>query len=154
MFSRACEYAIRAVLYISIKSINGSRLGIEEIAREIDAPAPFTAKILQPLSREGIIASIKGPNGGFYVDPKAKPVLLNRIVQVIDGEDVLNECTLGLKECSDKYPCPIHHDLKAYKDKLRKVLKEKTIQQLAKELAEGKSFLKTTKVKQVRIRTH
>ena len=154
MFSRACEYAIRAVLYISIKSINGSRLGIEEIAREIDAPAPFTAKILQPLSREGIISSIKGPNGGFYIDPKAKPILLNRIVQIIDGNDVLNECTLGLKECTDKYPCPIHNDMKEYKNKLRIVLKEKNIQQLAKELAEGKTFLRSANSKHARSKIH
>lgn len=142
MFSKACEYAIRAVLYLSVKSINGSKLGIAEIAREIDAPAPFTAKILQPLSREGIISSVKGPNGGFYIDPKAKAVLLNDIVRVIDGEDVLHACTLGLKECSDSFPCPIHNDMKAYKDRLREVLKKKTIQQLATELATGKSFLR------------
>lgn len=150
MFSRACEYAIRAVLYISIKSINGSKLGIAEISKEIDAPAPFTAKILQPLSREGIISSIKGPNGGFYLDPKAKPILLNSIVKAIDGDDVLHECTLGLKECSDKFPCPIHNDVKAYKDKLRDVMKEKTVQQLAKELAAGKTFLKNYKAKLIR----
>lgn len=147
MFSKACEYAIRAVLYLSIKSINGSKLGIAEIAKEIDAPAPFTAKILQPLSREGIISSIKGPNGGFYIDPKAKPVLLNSIVKAIDGEDILHKCTLGLKECSDQFPCPIHHDMKAYKDKLREVMKEKTVQQLAKELSTGKTFLKNQKGK-------
>ncbi|MCB0485648.1 MAG: Rrf2 family transcriptional regulator, partial [Flavobacteriaceae bacterium] len=71
MFSKACEYAIRATLYISIKSIEGSRLGIKEIAKEIDSPEPFTAKILQTLSREGIISSIKGPNGGFFLEPNA-----------------------------------------------------------------------------------
>jgi Rrf2 family protein len=150
MFSKACEYAIRAVLYISIKSINGSKLGIQEIARQIDAPAPFTAKILQTLSRERIIASIKGPNGGFFLDPKAKPIPLNSIVKAIDGDNVLHACTLGLKECSDKFPCPIHHDIKAYKDKLRELMKVKTVQQLATELAAGKTFLKNSKSKSTR----
>lgn len=147
MFSKACEYAIRAALYISIKSIDGSKLGIKEIAKEIDSPVPFTAKILQTLSREGIISSIKGPNGGFYLEPKAKPVSLNDIVKVIDGDDVLHACSLGLKQCSNEFPCPIHDEIKAYKDRLRKVMKEKTVQQLAIELASGKTFLKNYKVK-------
>lgn len=147
MFSKACEYAIRATLYISIKSIDGSRLGIKEIAKEIDSPEPFTAKILQTLSREGIISSIKGPNGGFYLEPNAKPIPLNMIVRAIDGEDALHTCTLGLKECSDKFPCPIHHEVKKYKDHVRKTMREKTVQELTWELSKGNTFLKIGKRK-------
>jgi|JI10StandDraft_1071094.scaffolds.fasta_scaffold1268178_1 Rrf2 family protein len=142
MFSKACEYAIRAVLYISIKSIDGSKLGIKEIAKEIDSPEPFTAKILQTLSREKIISSIKGPNGGFYLEPKSKPIALNTIVKAIDGDDVLQTCSLGLKVCSDVSPCPIHNEIKVYKAQLQKIMKEKSVQELAKELSNGKTFLK------------
>jgi len=145
MFSKACEYAIRATLYISIKSIEGSRLGIKEIAKEIDSPEPFTAKILQTLSREGIISSIKGPNGGFFLEPNAKPIPLNTIIKAIDGEDVLHTCTLGLRECSDKFPCPVHHEVKKYKEHVRKTMKEKTVQDLTNELSKGKTFLKIKK---------
>jgi Rrf2 family protein len=142
MFSKACEYAIRATFYISIKSIEGSKLNINEIAKEIDSPVHFTKKILQTLSREGIISSIKGPNGGFFLEPSAKPIPLNNIVKAIDGDDVLYTCSLGLKECSDEFPCPIHHDIKKYKDQLRKIMKEKTVQDLSYELSEGRTFLK------------
>jgi Rrf2 family protein len=147
MFSKACEYAIRAALYISTKSVDGSKLGIKEIAKEIDSPAHFTAKILQTLTREGIISSIKGPNGGFFLDPKAKPVPLTSIVKAIDGENILHSCSLGLKECSDRFPCPIHHDIKAYKERLRQIMKEKTLQQLGSDLITGKTFLKNYKGK-------
>lgn len=143
MFSKACEYALRAVLYISIKGINGSRLSIPQIAKEIDAPFAFTGKILQTLVQEKIISSVKGPGGGFFLDPKAKPVALNAIVKAIDrSDDVLHACTLGLKECSDKFPCPVHGEIKAYKDQVRKVMKETTVQSLTDNLAAGKTFLK------------
>lgn len=147
MFSKACEYAIRAALYISVKSIDGSKLGIKEIAKEIDSPEHFTAKILQTLSREGVISSIKGPNGGFFLDPKSKPIPLNAIVKAIDGDDILNSCSLGLKQCSDKFPCPIHHEIKAYKERIRDIMKEKTLQHLSIELAEGKTFLRNYKIR-------
>jgi Rrf2 family protein len=147
MFSKACEYAIRAALYISVKSIDGSKLGIKEIAKEIDSPEHFTAKILQTLSREGVISSIKGPNGGFFLDPKSKPIPLNAIVKAIDGDDILNSCSLGLKQCSDKFPCPIHHEIKAYKERIRDIMKEKTLQHLSIELAAGKTFLRNYKIR-------
>jgi len=148
MFSKACEYALRAVFYISIKSIKGSRLGIPEIAKEIDAPVAFTAKTLQTLVREGIISSIKGPKGGFFIDPKSKPISLTTIVKAIDGsDDALHTCTLGLNECSDKFPCPIHHEIKQFKDHVRKVMRETTVQELSSDLIKGKTFLKTIRDK-------
>lgn len=151
MFSKACEYALRAALYISIKSVNGSRLSIPEIAKEIDAPFAFTGKILQTLVREEIIYSIKGPNGGFYIDPKAKPVTLSDIVKAIDkSNDVLHNCALGLKDCSDKFPCPIHNEIKEYKTHLRKVMGETTVQSLSANLLSGKTFLKNTRGKKSR----
>jgi Rrf2 family transcriptional regulator, iron-sulfur cluster assembly transcription factor len=146
MFSKACEYAIRAVLYIAIRSADGTKLNIKEIAREIDSPQPFTAKILQSLVREGIISSVKGPNGGFFLKPKSKPILLNSIVKAIDGVDIFQTCVLGLKECSDKFPCPVHNEIKAYKNKLREILRKKTIQELAQEFGKGKTFLKNFKI--------
>jgi Rrf2 family protein len=147
LFSKACEYAIRAALYISAKSIEGSRLGISEIAEEIDAPVAFTAKILQTLAREGIISSIKGPNGGFFIEPKAKPIRLITIVKAIDGEKVLSACVLGLKECSDEFPCPVHKEVKPFKDRVKKIIEEKTIQDLSADLTSGSVFLKRKRTK-------
>jgi len=150
MFSKACEYAIRASLYISRKRGAGTKLGIKEIAKEIDSPLPFTAKILQTLTREGIVSSTKGPNGGFFLDPKAKPVPLYAIVKAFDGDDVLHGCSLGLKECSDRFPCPIHHDVKSYQTQLRKIMREKTLQKLSDDLSRGKTFLKARQIKSSR----
>ena len=142
MFTKACEYAIRAVLFIAMKSVDGSRLGIPEIARAIDSPVPFTAKILQTLVRKKIISSIKGPNGGFYLDPKAKPIPINAVVKAIDGDDVLSSCALGLKKCSDSFLCPVHHEVKLYKDKLKEVFKDTSIQSAARDVLQGKAYLK------------
>ncbi len=65
MFSKTCEYAIRALIFVAQKSKNGGRTGIKEIANGIDSPEYFIAKILQDLSRKGFVQSAKGPTGGF-----------------------------------------------------------------------------------------
>ena len=68
MFSKACEYGIRASILIASESVNGNRLGLITIAKKIDSPEAFTSKILQKLVKEKIIFSIKGPGGGFEVN--------------------------------------------------------------------------------------
>src|SRR5690554_5041392 len=68
VFSKSCEYAMRAVFYIARSTQEGRRVSIREIAEKIKSPEPFLAKILQKLSKEGIVQSIKGPNGGFYLN--------------------------------------------------------------------------------------
>ncbi|MDX1365867.1 MAG: Rrf2 family transcriptional regulator, partial [Arenibacter latericius] len=61
MFSKACEYGIKATLFIAQKSLNQQRVSLKEIASEIDSPIAFTAKILQSLARSGMVDSHKGP---------------------------------------------------------------------------------------------
>ena len=65
MFSKACEYAIKASIYIAISSLEGKRVTPKQISEEIDSPTAFTAKILQALVRNNIVNSVKGAYGGF-----------------------------------------------------------------------------------------
>lgn len=141
MFSKACEYAIRAMMYIVTHTGDGSKVGIKDIARYTETPEPFVAKVLQILSRRGIVSSAKGPNGGFYIEGRNRQVPLIDIVRAIDGEDLFLRCGLGIKNCSEKKPCPIHYEYKAIRENLRDMLKTNTIQDLASGLVKGETFL-------------
>lgn len=146
MFSKSCEYAIRAVIYISSESKAGRKLSIQEIHEAIEAPEHFTAKILQILSRNRILSSQKGVHGGFYLDKIQGELKLIDIVEAIDGKTLFTGCGLGLKQCSETEPCPIHDKFKAIRNNLRKMLEETTIEELGKKLKNGKSVLKTLQV--------
>src|SRR5690554_2288914 len=100
MFSKTCEYSIRALIYIAQQTKDGSKIGIKSIAKGIDSSEYFIAKILQELSREGFVKSIKGPNGGFYLSEQNKSTTLSEIVRHVDGNKLFESCVLGLKECS------------------------------------------------------
>ena len=141
MISKACKYGIRATVFVAFKAGNGTKLGVKEIAREIDAPEAFTGKILQALNKHQILTSLKGPYGGFFIEDYQldQPVL--KIVAAIDGMAVFRECGLGLKQCSAAHPCPMHDRFKAARDSLLQVFQETTIRQLAGEFISGKSFL-------------
>jgi Rrf2 family protein len=143
MFSKACEYGIRAVIYIWSQNRKGGKLGVKDICREIDAPEYFTAKILQSLARKDLLSSTKGPNGGFYISENQENMRLLDLVVAIDGDKLFNGCGLGLKQCSESYPCPIHDEYKSIRENLSKLLSDKTIKALAEEVSSGKSTLTT-----------
>lgn len=142
MFSKACEYGIRAMLHIARTSKVGTRVGIREISKAIDSPEPFMAKILQDLSRKGLVLSIKGPNGGFYMNAIHQKISLAEIVTAIDGDQLFNGCGLGLKACNEKKPCPIHYEFKAIRTNLKAMLQSTALEDLTENLEKGLFHLK------------
>jgi Rrf2 family transcriptional regulator, iron-sulfur cluster assembly transcription factor len=141
MLSRTTEYALRAIVYIALHNEGGHKVGIKEVAKELDLPQPFTAKILQDLVRKDVIASVKGPGGGFYLHKSASEVTVLEVIQNIDGLEAFRKCGMGMKQCSETHPCPLHNDIKAYRDHLLKVFRSKTIQSLVDSINTGKYFI-------------
>lgn len=142
MFSKTCEYAIRALIYIAQKSKDGNRIGIKEIASGIDSPEYFIAKILQDLSKKGFVQSAKGPNGGFYMDENNLKLSVADIVREIDGDKLFSGCGFGLKECSESHPCPIHNEFKHIRQAIKTMLEESRIQLFVENLDLKLTFLK------------
>jgi Rrf2 family protein len=143
MFSKSCEYGIRAAIFIAVESFNGRKTGIKEIARQIDSPEPFTAKILQILVKHQIITSFKGPSGGFFIPVESLPLIkLATIVSAIDGDKVFKDCALGLKECTEESPCPLHCEFKRIREELEVLLKSTSIEDSIAGLQLKQTFLK------------
>ena len=145
MFSKTTEYALRATIYIAQKSTEENKLGIEEISNAIDSPQSFTAKILQLLTRDKIVSSVRGPNGGFYISEKAKKLPARSILQAMGEAEVLEKCVLGLKKCSEVQPCPMHSQYKSIRQQLIQLFVTKTIQQLAADIKDGVVFINNKK---------
>jgi Rrf2 family protein len=144
MFSKACEYGIRATIYLARLSKEGEYSSLKQVSKAIDSPVAFTAKILQLLTRNGIILSTKGSTGGYEI-PKSQltKITLSDIVDAIDGNTIYNECGLGLKNCNESKPCPLHFQFKAIRDDLKQMLQTTTVLDLANEIHLGVAFLKS-----------
>lgn len=146
MFLKTTEYALRAVIYIAQKSSQEKKLGLAEIAKAIDSPQSFTAKILQQLtSGDKIISSTRGPNGGFYISEKSKKLPVYAILEAMGEDEILKKCVLGLKLCSEIKPCPLHHQYKLIKPQLVRMFETKTISDLANEIESGTSYISNKK---------
>ena len=143
MFSKACEYGIKAAIFIATKSYEGKRVSPKEISAEIDSPQAFTAKILQALVKHNIINSVQGAYGGFEIDKtNISNVKLSQIVNAIDGDSIYSGCGLGWEKCDENHPCPVHDKFKGVRDELKHMLEETNLEELALNIKSGASFLK------------
>ncbi len=144
MFSKSTEYALRAIIYLAQKSSPDQKIGIMEVADTIGSPKSFTAKILQKLTKDNkLISSVTGPSGGFYLTEQAKKKSLLHVLNLLEDEGIITGCILGLKECSEVNPCPMHSQYKKIKPLLLDMLDHKTIQQLASEMKDPKVVIQS-----------
>jgi Rrf2 family protein len=142
MFSKSCEYGIKAIIYIASQSMLERRVKIGEVVEHIDSPVAFTAKIVGALVKENIVQSVTGPYGGFYIDKhRMNQVMMIDIVTAIDGDSIFNGCGLGLKDCDDEQPCPMHTKFVQIRADLKNMLSSTSILELAQGLGAGKSTL-------------
>lgn len=141
MFSKSCEYGLQAIIYIALNAKDNKKVGLKEIAEQQEIPTQYLSKILQQLVKHKILDSMKGPNGGFFFKKDPEKLTLLEIVTILDGTDLFDQCGIGLKKCSDKDPCPIHHEFKKVKAQIKKILEEKSISQFCLDIQEGKSIV-------------
>lgn len=143
MFSKACEYAIKAAIYIVTQSLEYKKVSLKDISTEINSPEAFTSKILQQLVKHNLIISFKGPKGGFFIDSdKMESIRLYDIVSAIDGDNIFRGCALGLENCNEKMPCPVHEKFKTIRDGLRDMMLDTSLKELTFGLKEGFTYLK------------
>jgi Rrf2 family protein len=146
MISKACKYGLRAAIFVASQAKEGTKLNVKQIAREIEAPEAFTAKILQILNKHRIITSLKGPYGGFYIEQSQLEEPIINIVNAIDGLSVFRECGLGLKNCSSKHPCPMHDQYAEIRNTMLHTFQQTSIGQLAQGVKGGSSYVNNLKI--------
>jgi len=143
MFSKSCEYGLRAVLYIALQSSMQKKVSLTAISEEIDSPQAFTAKVLQQLTKSKIIESTKGPYGGFFIKKNnLKNIKLSDVVKVLDGDRIYTGCGLGLKHCDSESPCPLHYKFIEIREQLKDMLENTLLESLVEDMNENLVWLK------------
>ncbi len=139
IYSKSSEYAFRALTYLAIHSDRTSM--VKDIAQAESLPAHFLAKILQNLCRAGLVRSFRGPTGGFQLDRPANQITLYDVVHAIEHLSLEERCAVGLEQCRDDVPCPMHDMFKGLRQRILRYLKDNTIADLAEALKLKKESL-------------
>lgn len=126
IFSKTVGYALQTVIFLSTHPPKKPILQ-KEIATALNIPHHYLGKILQPLTKNGIVGSKTGAFGGFYLAKPAKEIVLFDIVTIFEGADYFEDCVLGFPGCDDSTPCPIHNEWSAAKLIIQTLMKDHTV---------------------------
>jgi len=154
IYSSSCEYAIRALTYLAReqKEHDASRkpgdpeyvsIPINLVADQEELPRHFLAKIMQTLARSGVLGSQKGPKGGFSLARPSDQITLYDIVEALDDLSNYNHCAVGLAECNDEAPCPLHNMWVGVRTAVLDYFRRTTLVDLATAVEEKKAIRPT-----------
>ena len=146
MLAKGTEYAIRALVYVQLQNWKNLRPGVVEIAREIEAPEAYSAKIFQTLTRHKLLDSMKGRGGGFFFDKNQSNITIYDVIHVMEGDGCFHKCGFGLKDCNNENPCPLHEEYIVVREGFYSIVKSETIQSLSNKILEGKAVLNRIEV--------
>ncbi|EFK05251.1 transcriptional regulator, Rrf2 family [delta proteobacterium NaphS2] len=129
--TRAGEYAVRCVLYLSKKG-KGALVSRKEVAEQAVIPSHFLAKIAQELAKVGMIEIRQGAKGGFVLLMDPEEITLLQVVEIVIGEIFLNDCVVRPKSCDASPNCSVHVVWMRARDQLRDTLGSVTFAELIK----------------------
>jgi len=127
--TRAGEYAVRCVLYLTIQG-RGVLTPRKEIAQAMEIPDQFLGKIARDLAKAGIIEIVQGARGGFRLLRPMEEITLLDVVEAVIGEIFLNDCILNPDSCKRVPTCAVHVVWEKARNQLRDTLRGATFSQL------------------------
>ena len=129
--TRASEYAIRCVLYLATRA-GAEIISRREVAEAMDIPNHFLGKIVQSLSRAGILEITQGARGGYRLLERPCDISLLAVIEAMEGGIYLNQCLLREKSCERSHFCAVHQVWEEARQALRGVLAKADFATLAR----------------------
>ena len=129
--TKGCTHAIRAAIYLSLNKNRHRYVAIKTIGDDLGISHHFLTKIVQILAKNGIMHLYRGPNGGASIARSPNEIKLMDIVKIVDGENVLSDCILGLSNCDELNPCAMHDYWLQARDNFLNYLANTTVDELA-----------------------
>jgi Rrf2 family protein len=108
MFSQTVEYALRAVVHLAAEAPAGRTT--DQIAAATRVPKAYLSKVLQGLSRSGVVHSQRGVGGGMTLTKTPAELTILEVVNAVEPLGRIRECPLGLAAHGVRL-CPLHRRL-------------------------------------------
>ena len=122
--TREADYAVRCVLFLSQEA--GHIVSANEISESMTVSKSFLAKILQRLSKGGIVRSTQGIAGGFELMKKPGKVNVLEVIEAIQGPTAVNICAVNERNCDLSSTCPVHPVWVELREDIEKRLKKES----------------------------
>ena len=128
--TRAADYAVRVMIYLVAHASDG-RFSLPALAVATGTPESFLSKVLQTLSRAGLINSRRGQAGGFQISELGRVATMRDVIESVDGPICLNLCLISGRSCQRKATCPAHPVWESAQQAMMEILASASIAALA-----------------------
>lgn len=88
--SKTLDYAVRSLIYMGERPVD--RFSMKEISESQHIPQNYLAKIMRRLVEKGLIRSMVGPEGGYYLRKQPSEINLKDVYEAIEGEFRIIDC--------------------------------------------------------------
>ena len=132
--TRAADYAVRVMIHLAGLP-PGTRVSRSELSAAAECPEQFLCKVLQNLTRAGLVVSHRGNTGGFELEDMHRNASVLDVVEAVEGPIRLNICLANDHACNRQAWCPAHSVWQDAQNAMVSVLREATITQLAEKAA-------------------
>ena len=88
--SKTLDYAVRSLIYMGNHEI--PRMSMKEISQAQHIPQNYLAKIMRRLVERGLVRSMVGPEGGYFLRKTPKEISLKDIYEAVEGELRVIDC--------------------------------------------------------------
>src|SRR5689334_5424157 len=108
--SKKADYALIAMKYLAADAPHGTA-SAREIAERHDIPLELLAKVLQQLTRRGLLVSQMGIHGGYQIARPATAISVADVIQAIDGPLEITACGPTDERCDQFSKCNVRDPL-------------------------------------------
>ena len=126
---RNTDYTLRAMVNLAGHYGEGP-VSTREIAQSEDISYQLACKLMQKLNNAGLVKSIMGPSGGFFLSRTPQKINLAEIIEVTQGPLSLSRCLLGKNVCKKQSRCPISSKLTKLQKNISDYLQGVTLDEL------------------------
>ena len=138
--SRTLDYAVRSLIYMGNHEV--PRMSMKEISEAQHIPQNYLAKIMRRMVERGLIRSMVGPEGGYFLRRAPKDINLRDIYEAVEGELRVIDCMDQDEVCALYENCtqlPVWDKLQV---SMIKLLEKTSLEDLLTESSENTELLK------------
>lgn len=126
------QLALGAAALLALEPEGASRR-VRDLAAALGVQAAYLAKILQGLTRVGLLRAVRGPGGGVQLSHSAGEIHPWDVLCAVESPDKFTRCFLGQRQCDEENPCPLHEVWAPARRRILEILQTKTLREFAEE---------------------
>ncbi|HEY0758584.1 MAG TPA: Rrf2 family transcriptional regulator [Acidisarcina sp.] len=130
--TKKADYGLMALKFLAEHEQSPS-LSAKDIAEAYHIPPQLLAKILQRLTKFGLLKSHAGMNGGYVLSRSAREITAFEVILAIDGPFFITSCDTGTRSCDLANHCTIKEPLRRVTESISDVLKAIRISDLVEQ---------------------